>query len=111
MKTFNTIDFDYGKKTVAFDSISYFKSEFGNYTKVIMTKEKDFLSSFTLKYYCKKLNDSETFVMPRKGIMVNVKHVEKLDESRDGLFVVMKNGEKFKVSRRRTEEMMEKFQH
>ena len=105
----NSITFDYGKKTVPFEEITYFKSEFGNYTKVFMQENRNFLSSFTLKYYTDKLDEIDTFIVPRKGLMVNKAYVKMVDQSNDGVFVVMENGERFKVSRRRKEEIVKQF--
>ncbi|MCR9064601.1 MAG: LytTR family transcriptional regulator DNA-binding domain-containing protein [Cytophagales bacterium] len=107
--TTNSIIFDYGKKTVPFDQIAYFKSEFGNYTKVHLQEDKDFLTAFTLKHYAQKLEDVDSFITPRKGVIVNKTYVKKLDNNADGVYVILNSGERFKVSRRRTEEMVRMF--
>jgi DNA-binding LytR/AlgR family response regulator len=92
----NTITFDYGKKTVPFEQITYFKSEFGNYTKVHMQENKNYLSSFTLKYYSAKLDDLDLFIVPRKGLLINRTFIKTIDQSPKGIFLVMKTGERFK---------------
>ncbi len=104
--SFNSITFDYGKKTVPFEQITYFKSEFGNYTKVYMQENRNFLSSFTLKYYSEKLDEVDTFIIPRKGLMINKAFVKTVDQDEQGVYVVMKSGERFKVSRRRRDEIV-----
>ncbi len=102
----NCIIFDYGKKKVPFENISHFKSEFGNYTKVFLKEKKDFLSAFTLKHYSDKLSENKTFMVPRKGLIVNKAFIHKLDQDKQGIYIVLKSGEKFKVSRRRAEEVL-----
>ncbi|KPM49211.1 LytR/AlgR family response regulator transcription factor [Jiulongibacter sediminis] len=107
--TANTITFDYGKRKVAYKNINYFKSEFGNYTKIHLAENKNFLTAFTLKHYVQQLEETDSFVVPRKGLMVNKEYVKKLDNSSDGVFVILKNGERYKVSRRRMQEMVRMF--
>lgn len=107
--TSNAIIFDYGKKTVPFESITHFKSEFGNYTKVFLKEKETFLTAFTLKHYSEKLNDSARFIIPRKGVMVNKSHVQTVLNQKQEVYVVLNSGEKFRVSRRRREEILRSF--
>ncbi len=103
------IIFDYGKKKIPFEQITYFKSEFGNYTKVCLKERKGFLSAFTLKHYSQKLSDKATFMVPRKGLIVNKAHVKGLDQNKGSVYIELLSGEKFKVSRRRTESVLREF--
>jgi len=105
----NTIIFDYGKKKVPFASITHFKSEFGNYTKVFLNDEKGFLTAFTLKHYAEKLEHADTFFITRKGVMVNRRHVRAVLNKNAEVYVVLNSGEKIKVSRRRKEEVLRSF--
>jgi DNA-binding LytR/AlgR family response regulator len=107
--TANAIIFDYGKKKVPFDTITHFRSAFGNYTKVFLNEEKDFLTAFTLKHYSDKLNSNTSFIMPRKGVMVNKSHVKSVLSMHQDIYLVLNSGEKFKVSRRRKEEVLRCF--
>ncbi|MGR3809057.1 LytR/AlgR family response regulator transcription factor [Jiulongibacter sp. NS-SX5] len=107
--TARTFTFDYGKRRVAYEHIHYLKSEFGNYTKIHLAEDKQFLTAFTLKHYREQLEETDTFVVPRKGLMVNKHFVRGIDSTSEGVYVILKNGEKFKVSRRRTSEMMRVF--
>jgi DNA-binding LytR/AlgR family response regulator len=107
--TANAIIFNYGKKKVPFASITHFKSEFGNYTKVFLNEEKGFLTAFTLKHYADKLEHRETFFIPRKGVMVNRRHVKTVLNENAEVYVVLNSGEQIKVSRRRKEEVLRSF--
>lgn len=104
--TSNAIIFDYGKRKVPFESITHFKSEFGNYTKVFLKEQKNFLTAFTLKHYTEKLNDNTSFIVPRKGVMVNKIHVKSVLNQNQEVYVILNSGEKFKVSRRRKEAVL-----
>lgn len=101
-----SLHFDYGKKCVPLNRITHFRSQFGNYTKVFLTENQTYLSSFTLKHYSGLLEDSEIFFQPRKGFIVNKSFVKGFREQADGLMVVLKNGESIKVSRRKTEAVL-----
>ncbi|MFT4734544.1 MAG: DNA-binding LytR/AlgR family response regulator [Arcticibacterium sp.] len=107
--TANTIIFDYGKKKVPFASITHFKSEFGNYTKVFLNEEKNFLTAFTLKHYAEKLEHTDTFFIPRKGVIVNKRHVREVLNQNTEVFIILSSGEKIKVSRRRKYEVLRSF--
>jgi DNA-binding LytR/AlgR family response regulator len=107
--TANAIIFDYGKKKVAFETITHFRSAFGNYTKVFLKGKKHFLTAFTLKHYSDKLNDNTSFVIARKGVMVNKNHVKAVLNLHQDIYLVLNSGEKFKVSRRRKEEVLRFF--
>ena len=107
--TSNSIIFDYGKKTVPFESITHFKSEYGNYTKVFLKEQANFLTAFTLKHYTEKLNDNNSFIIPRKGVMVNKRHVKSVLNQEQEVYVVLNSGEKFRVSRRRREQILRSF--
>ena len=107
--TANAIIFDFGKKKILFETITHFRSAFGNYTKVFLKEEKDFLTAFTLKHYADKLNDNTAFIMPRKGVMVNKNHVRTVTNQHQEVYVILNSGEKFKVSRRRKEEVLKCF--
>ncbi|AWV98227.1 LytTR family DNA-binding domain-containing protein [Arcticibacterium luteifluviistationis] len=107
--TSTSIIFDYGKKTVPFESITHFKSEFGNYTKVFLKEKKNFLTAFTLKHYSEKLTDTTGFIIPRKGVLVNKRHVKSVLNQEQEVYVVLSSGEKFRVSRRRREQILRSF--
>jgi DNA-binding LytR/AlgR family response regulator len=98
--TANAIIFYFGKKKIPFETITHFRSAFGNYTKVFLTEKKDFLTAFTLKHYADKLNGNTAFIMPRKEVMVNKNHVRTVTNQHQEVYVILNSGEKFKVSRR-----------
>ncbi|UBM58589.1 LytTR family transcriptional regulator [Marinilongibacter aquaticus] len=107
--TIPSLVFDYGRKRIPLNEISHLKSEFGNYTKVHLKREETILSAFTLKYYSEKLKNTKRFIQPRKGVVINKNEVDCLENTDDGLFVRMKSGIKFKVSRRKTVEFAQMF--
>lgn len=101
-----SLHFDYGKKCVPLHRITHFRSQFGNYTKIFLTENQTYLSSFTLKHYSGLLEDTSNFFQPRKGFIVNKSFVKGYEERSGGILVMLKNGESIKVSRRKTEAVL-----
>lgn len=103
-----TLSFNYGKKAVALHTIQYLASKYGNYTAIRVTGQKEIFSSFTLKYYVIQLADIQFFYVIRKGMMINLHFVQSVQaENRQGV-VRMKNGEVFRVSRRRIKDLVDR---
>lgn len=103
-----TITFNYGKKSIAVQSIQYMTSRYGNYTSIRVKYQKEIFSSFTLKHYVSKLADIQFFFVIRKGMMINLHFVKNIQVQNKQGRVRMKNGETFLVSRRRTKALLDR---
>lgn len=100
------ISFDYGKKKVHLKAIKYLESVYGNYTIVNLNDKQQILSSFTLKYYSSQLKNHECFFVVRKGLMINIQFLSKIETREDGHYAILKDGSSFRMSRRKGKELM-----
>lgn len=100
------ISFDYGKKKILLNTIQFLESKFGNYTVVNLHNKQQILSSFTLKYYSLQLTPTERFFVVRKGLMININYLSKVEERVDGQYAIMKDGSSFRMSRRKGKELI-----
>jgi len=77
-----------------------------NYTKVYLTNSKEaVLTSKTLKYYADKLG-SDVFVRPHQSHLVNKSFVDTIHSQREH-HLILKDGFKVKVARRKVREIKE----
>lgn len=107
--TFQTLTIDYGKTTFPINRICYIESKFGNYSNIVLTHAGSHLTSFTLKRYCDELSTFDSFIQGSKGLLINLKHLKNIRTENDGLYAVMSNGTKLKLSRRKGKELKEKL--
>ncbi len=87
------------KKDIFPQDIIYLQSQ-GNYTMVYLRNNKKELSSRTLQIFEKKLEGYNFFRVNRSHI-VNFSAIEWLSNGSKEMSVLLKNGQKFSVSRRR----------
>jgi DNA-binding LytR/AlgR family response regulator len=98
---------NYGKKKLRLSNIKYIESVFGNYSKIHLKEGSDYLSSFTLKYYQTQLSSTNSFELGRKGLLINLEHLQSLKEEESAKYAVLKTGETFKLSRRKGKQLLE----
>ena len=87
------------KKDISPQDIIYLESQ-GNYTMVYLNNNRKELSSRTLQIFEKKLEGCNFFRVNRSHI-VNFSAIEWLKEGCKEMSILLKNGERFSVSRRR----------
>ncbi len=87
------------KKDISPQDILYLESQ-GNYTMLYLNGNKRTLSSRTLQIFEEKLKDHNFFRVNRSHI-VNFAAIEWLGTSRKDMYILLKSGEQFPISRRR----------
>lgn len=95
-----TLIVNYGKTELDVNQIKYIESVAGNYSKIVFQQGKPFVSAFTLKHYSSQLLATQRFHLGRKGLLINLDYLKKLEEKQATKYAVLKTGEKFKLSRR-----------
>jgi two-component system LytT family response regulator len=91
------------KKDISPQDIIYLQSQ-GNYTMVYLSNNQKELSSRTLQIFEKKLEGCNFFRVNRSHI-VNFSAIKWLNEGYKEMSVLLKNGERFAVSRRRRKQL------
>ena len=84
------------------DDILHLEAD-SNYTHIHLAHKRPFIASKTLKHFEDMLEDFN-FIRTHKSHLVNPKHITRLSNSND--FVLLTDGSKVEVSRRRKEEVM-----
>lgn len=93
-----------GYVTDSVDNIIYLKSE-NNYTHVYRKEGKSLFISKTLKHFQNKLEENQ-FIRIHNSYLINIYHVKQFVK---GDYVIMSNGEKITVSRRKISVLEEKI--
>jgi len=75
----------------------------GSYTHIHLLKRKPFIASKTLKHF-EDMLDEFNFVRTHKSHLVNPKHITRI--SHDNEFVLLTDGSKVEISRRKKEEVL-----
>jgi len=78
----------------------------GSYTHIHLTKRKPFIASKTLKHFEDMLEEFQ-FIRTHKSHLVNPKHITRI--SNDNEFVLLTDGSKVEVSRRKKEEVLQQL--
>lgn len=94
----------HGIKMVGHSQILYLRAE-GNCTMIEMTEGPHYLDTRTLKTY-EDLLPAAQFIRVHRSYMVNVALIDELSRQ-NGLWVVMKNGHRIPVSRKRLPQLLE----
>lgn len=96
-----------GLQFVNLDEIIYCESQ-DNYTQFFLTDGKRVMVSKTIKHF-EELLDPERFFRVHRSNIINLKYIDKYVKGEGG-YVVMKQGERIPVSRRRKESFLQLFQ-
>jgi two-component system LytT family response regulator len=75
----------------------------GSYTHIHLLKSKPFIASKTLKHFEDMLDEFQ-FIRTHKSHLVNPKHIIRI--SHDNEFVLLTDGSKVEISRRKKEEVL-----
>ncbi|MEX2596106.1 MAG: LytTR family DNA-binding domain-containing protein [Salibacteraceae bacterium] len=97
-----------GLQFVELDEIIYCESQ-DNYTKFFLTDGRRIMVSKTIKHF-EEMLDSERFFRVHRSNIINLKYIDKYVKGEGG-YVVMKQGNRIPVSRRRKESFVQLFQH
>ena len=97
-----------GLQFINLDDIVYCESQ-DNYTKFFLVDGQRIIVSKTIKHFEELLNPNQFFRVHRSNI-VNLKYIEKYVKGEVG-YIVMKQGERIPVSRRRKESFLQLFQY
>ncbi|MBT3647598.1 MAG: LytTR family transcriptional regulator [Flavobacteriales bacterium] len=97
-----------GLQFINLDDIVYCESQ-DNYTKFFLVDGQRIMVSKTIKHFEELLNPNQFFRVHRSNI-VNLKYIEKYVKGEVG-YIVMKQGERIPVSRRRKESFLQLFQY
>ena len=97
-----------GLQFINLDDIVYCESQ-DNYTKFFLVDGQRIMVSKTIKHFEELLNPSQFFRVHRSNI-VNLKYIEKYVKGEGG-YIVMKQGARIPVSRRRKESFLQLFQY
>ena len=96
-----------GLQFVNLDEIIYCESQ-DNYTQFFLTDGKRVMVSKTIKHF-EELLDPDRFFRVHRSNIINLKYIDKYVKGEGG-YVVMKQGERIPVSRRRKESFLQLFQ-
>ena len=77
-----------------------------SYTHIHLINRKPFIASKTLKHF-EEMLDEFKFIRTHKSHLVNPKHITRI--SNDNEFVLLTDGSKVEVSRRKKEEVQEQL--
>lgn len=77
-----------------------------SYTHIHLTNKKPFIASKTLKHF-EEMLDEFSFIRTHKSHLVNPKHITRI--SNDNEFVLLTDGTKVEVSRRKKEEVLQQL--
>lgn len=97
-----------GLQFVAFDDIAYCESH-DNYTQFHLVDGKRIMVSKTIKFFEDLLDEARFFRIHRSNI-INLKYIERYVKGEGG-YVVLKQGARIPVSRRRKDAFLELFGH
>jgi two-component system, LytTR family, response regulator len=91
------------RQTVLQSEIMYLESAW-NYT-CIHTVKKQLVSSRTLKLFSDRV-DANAFIKINRGLMVNISYINEINKERNDAFIVLQNGKKLPISRRKYGEVI-----
>lgn len=97
-----------GLQFVSLDEIIYCESQ-DNYTQFFLTTGQRVMVSKTIKYFEELLDETRFFRVHRSHI-INLKYIDKYVKGEGG-YIVMKQGNRIPVSRRKKEAFLQLFQH
>ncbi len=97
-----------GLQFVNLEEIIYCESE-DNYTQFFLTNGKKIMVSKTIKHFEELLDENKFFRVHRSNI-INLEYIDRYVKGEGG-YVVMKQGARVPVSRRRKEAFLQLFQH
>ena len=97
-----------GLQFVELDNIIYCESQ-DNYTKFFLVDGSRIMVSKTIKHF-EELLDPDQFFRVHRSNIINLKFIDKYVKGEGG-YVVMKQGNRIPVSRRRKEAFLQLFQH
>jgi two-component system, LytTR family, response regulator len=78
---------------------------FNNYTKFVLTDGSSIITTKTIKEY-EELLTAHSFIRTHKSHLVNISHIKEIT---DDSFLILKNGTKIEISRRKKEKVKELF--
>jgi len=90
-----------------FSKIMLFKAS-GMYTKVCL-KNEEILVSKPLRYFEAQLTNRKEFVRSHRSFIININYVKQF-QKKDGLYLIMENGERSAVSKDRNEQLLKALQ-
>lgn len=96
-----------GLQFVSLDDVIYCESQ-DNYTQFFLVDGSRVMVSKTIKHF-EELLDPERFFRVHRSNIINLKHIDKYVKGEGG-YVVMKQGARIPVSRRRKESFLQLFQ-
>jgi two-component system LytT family response regulator len=97
-----------GLKFVELDNIIYCESQ-DNYTQFFLTSGERIMVSKTIKHF-EELLDPDRFFRVHRSNIINLKYIDKYVKGEGG-YVVMQQGNRIPVSRRRKEAFLQLFHH
>lgn len=97
-----------GLHFVNLDEIIYCESQ-DNYTQFFLTDGRRIMVSKTIKHF-EEMLDEERFYRVHRSNIINLKYIDKYVKGEGG-YVVMKQGPRIPVSRRRKESFLQLFHH
>ena len=97
-----------GLKFVELDHIIYCESQ-DNYTRFFLTSGERIMVSKTIKHF-EELLDPDRFFRVHRSNIINLKYIDKYVKGEGG-YVVMQQGNRIPVSRRRKETFLQLFHH
>lgn len=96
-----------GLQFVSLDDVIYCEIQ-DNYTQFFLVDGSRVMVSKTIKHF-EELLDPERFYRVHRSNIINLKHIDKYVKGEGG-YVVMKQGARIPVSRRRKESFLQLFQ-
>lgn len=100
---------NYGKYALPTNSIVYIEGE-GNYSVIEQINGKKVHSSFTMRVFSDYLKKQGNFFSPRKGLLLNVHEIAKVENKQGYLYAVLKNKQRHILSRRKGKQLLEYLQ-
>lgn len=97
---------NYGKFALPTNSIAYIEGE-GNYSTIQQINGKKLHSSFTMRIFSDYLKKQGNFFSPRKGLLLNVNEITKVENKKGNLYAVLKNKQRHILSRRKGRQLLE----
>lgn len=97
-----------GLQFISLDDIVYCESQ-DNYTQFFLTDGRRIMVSKTIKYF-EEVLDEDRFYRVHRSNIINLKYIDKYVKGEGG-YVVMKQGARVPVSRRRKDSFLQLFHH
>ncbi len=100
---------NYGKFALPTNSIACIEGE-GNYSVIQQIDGKKVHSSFTMRVFSDYLQRQGHFFSPRKGLLLNIHEIQKIEYKKGSLFAILKNKQRHLLSRRKGRQLINYLQ-